>query len=262
MYNDENEGLNYEDSQRPADEDRGSDEKGTNQGSEVEGEPGHTNPAATANSFLLPAEQEKRTITDLLYGVIARPVDTLRYIADNKLVLAGILTYIAVALVGYLASIPTALNEFNRMSELGRLPFNPRIMVITPVFTIPILGPILLVIICGIFHVIAGLFKGKGDFNGLLSSFGFSYFPSILMVPFTLLELKGGIVGSALSSVAAFGFSIWLIVLYTIAIRENYKFSTGRAVATFFIPVITFIVLIVVLVLGLVALSLNSMGPR
>ena len=208
-------------------------------------------------------ENEKRTITDLLYGVIVKPVDTLRYVADNKPVLAGILIYVAVAWLGAFSSLPRILGPSGQTYELRQFPwFNPRMIAIFLIVGTPFISLISLVIMSGVFHLFARLLKGKGDFAGLISASGFANFPSALATPFGLLGLMGNGIGSKLYSLISFPFTIWVIVLQVIAIRENYKLSTGRSVATLFIPLIILVAFIVLLVIGVVVLFFSALSNR
>lgn len=205
---------------------------------------------------------EKRTITELLYGVIAGPVAALRYIVKNKPVATGILIYIAVAWIGAFASVPGSLNSFEQIPELSGMPmFNPRAIVIFTVVGAPFFSLIWLVIYAGILHLIASLLKGKGDYAGLVSTIGFASFPMIISTPFSLIDYAIGL-SISLYGIISLPFTIWTIVLTIIGIRENYNFSTARAVWTFFIPLIALFLLVMLLVIGIIALVVGAMSGQ
>ncbi|MBS3908736.1 MAG: YIP1 family protein [Actinobacteria bacterium] len=203
---------------------------------------------------------EKRTTTELLYGVIANPVETLRYVAKHKLVAAGILIYVAVAWIGAFASIPGSLNSFEQIPEISGLPmFSPRSIIVFTIVGTPFFSLLWLVVYAGILHLIASLLKGKGEFPGLVSAVGFASFPMIISTPFSLLDYVMGI-GISLYGLISLPFTIWTIVLTIIGVRENYNFSTARAVWTFFIPLIALFLLAILLVIGIIALFVGALS--
>lgn len=217
---------------------------------------------------------EKKSFFDLLYGIIASPVATFRYISKTKPVLLALVVYAIVYWVGTIASIPGTINQLEQMPpEFGELPFlNPRTLTLFALIGGPFIALIMLAIITGIYHLIAKLLKGTGEYVGLLSVAGFANFPSLFSAPFALLDLVApGDGAMSLSHVllafikgsVSFGILVWTVILTIIGIRENYKFSTGRAVLTYFIPVIVlglillvFAILVAVFVIG----AINSMG--
>jgi len=219
-------------------------------------------------------EAEKKSFFDLLYGVITSPVETFRYISKAKPVLLALIVYAVVYWVGTIASMPGTINQLEQMPpEFGELPFfDPRSLTLFALIGGPFVALILLAIIAGIYHLIAKLLKGTGEYTGLLSVAGFANFPSLFSAPFALLDLVASGAGTmSLSHIllafikgsVSFGILVWTVILTIIGIRENYKFSTGRAVLTYFIPVIVlglivlvFAILVAVFVIG----AINSMG--
>lgn len=219
-------------------------------------------------------EIEKKGFFDLLYGIITSPVKTLRYISETKPVLLALVVYAVVCWVGIIASIPGTINQLEQMPPgFGELPFfNPGSLTLFALIGGPFIALILLAIITGIYHLIAKLLKGTGEYAGLLSVAGFANFPSLFSAPFALLDLVASGDGTmSLSHIllafikgsVSFGILVWTVILTIIGIRENYKFSTGRAVLTYFIPVIVlglivlaFAILVAVFVIG----AINSMG--
>jgi len=209
-----------------------------------------------------PGKSEKRTITELLYGVIANPVETLRYVAKHKLVAVGILIYVAVAWIGAFASIPGTLNSFEQIPDLSGIPmFNPHSIVIFTVVATPFFSLLGMFISAGILHLIASLLKGKGEFPGLISAVGFASFPMIISTPLSLLDYMLG-VSISLYGIISLPFTLWTIVLTIIGIRENYNFSTARAVWTFFIPLIALFLLVMLLVIGIIVLFVGALSGQ
>jgi len=219
-------------------------------------------------------EVEKKSFFDLLYGVIASPVKTLRYISETKPVLLALVVYAVVYWVGTIASIPGTINQLEQMPPgLGGLPLmDPRTLTLFALIGGPFIALILLTIVTGIYHLIAKLLKGTGEYVGLLSVIGFANFPSLFSAPFALLDLvTAGAETMSLSHIllalvkgsVSFGILVWTVILTIIGIRENYNFSTGRAVLTYFIPIIVFgliILIFAILIAVFVIGAINSIS--
>jgi len=200
----------------------------------------------------------KEGVLAALSGVIVHPVQTLREITGEKPWVWGIVVYLVSSWVSFMASFLTGwrnLPEVFMPSELNLSAFLVGVVLSAPIFSL--LG---LLVISGIYHLIARLLKGEGSFVGLLSGLGFASFPTILTAPFALLGVVGGLFGSLVYNLAVFAVSIWVLVLNIIAIRENYAFSTGKAVLTFFIPVILFFVLVMLAILVAVVVAALALG--
>jgi hypothetical protein len=69
-----------------------------------------------------------------------------------------------------------------------------------------------------------------------------------------------GSFGTTLSGIIGFAVGIWVLVLNIIAIRESQQISTGAAAATYFIPVILFIILLILLGV-LIAMAIFTSAP-
>ncbi|MCL6472643.1 MAG: YIP1 family protein [Firmicutes bacterium] len=214
-------------------------------------------------------EPEKRDFVDLLYGVIAKPVPTLRYIAKTRLIAQGIALFIAVAWITSIASIPSQYYLFKLMPDsTGEADIFSRLSIIMPLIVAPFLAIAGLAIISGIYHGLAKLFKGDGSYGSLISTLSFASFPRLFAVPFSLIVLFGGRTGSfptffismIIFALVSQAFAIWVIVLDIIVIRENYRLSTGKATLVYFIPVIAFIILVSIVFFGFVLLAISIGG--
>jgi hypothetical protein len=203
---------------------------------------------------------EDQSLFDLLYGVIARPVATFKYLSVKKPWVMAIVLYIAVAFISAVAGVP---GQQDQLSDLTKLGGNSNInigaiVIVALVIVLPIFSFIGLLIIGGIYHLLARAFKGNGSYKGMISTLGFAGFPSIVSTPFSLLYFIGGPIGKIIAVVTTLSVSfivgIWILVLNILAIRENYKLSTGKAVAVCLIPVAVVIVLLVILLTILIAI--------
>lgn len=232
-----------------------------------------SSPEATANSSF--ESGEEKGFFDLLYGVIARPVETLRYIADHRLIFVSIVLSISIAWISSIANIPGMLNDLSQApSGLGSLPAMSAIRGFFLVFAIvipPFSAMLTLVMQAGILHILAILFKGKGSYDGLIGALGFASFPSVILIPFALIELLVNRTGSQAYATAmipvslgvSLGFLVWIFILDVIGVRENYSLTTWRAFLVVAIPIATFIILIVsfIVVIGIfVAGTLSSIN--
>lgn len=225
--------------------------------------------ADDSNGDSAQTEPEKRDFVDLLYGIIAKPVPTLRYIAETRLVAQGIALFIAVAWITSIASIPSQYYLFKLMPDsTGEADIFSRLSIIMPLIVAPFLAIAGLAIISGIYHGLAKLFKGDGSYGSLISTLSFAGFPKLFAVPFSLIVLFGGRTGSfptffismIIFALISQAFAIWVIVLDIIAIRENYRLSTGKATLVYFIPVIAFIILVSIVFFGFVLLAISVGG--
>ncbi|HEY3375762.1 MAG TPA: Yip1 family protein [Candidatus Aquicultor sp.] len=208
------------------------------------------------------AKPEKQSLFDLFYGVITKPVETLRHISDNRFWVKGLIIYILVLWISGLASLPSiligsGLNQFagTNINPGSARTFAVLVVIITPLFTVFVLPALI-----GFYHVIASMLKGKGDVLGLLAAIGFASIPQVFFVPFSLLDLIGSTIIGVITSLIQLALAIWVIVLNIIAIRETYRFSTGRAAITFLAPVIILIIVAIILVVFIVAAVMSAVG--
>ncbi|MHB8841146.1 MAG: YIP1 family protein [Candidatus Aquicultor sp.] len=209
----------------------------------------------------VPGEQEKKGLFDLLYGVITKPSETFRYLIETKPVLLAFLVYVAIAWIGAIAGISGSLTTARSLNHAsGSTTLNPGLIATITVIVAPILAAISLAIVAGIYHIIALILKGKGDYAGLISALGFASFPRLFAAPFGLLTLVAGAAGSIIAGIASLGFGIWFLVLDILAVRENYKFSLGRAILTVLIPVILGVILIIVVIIAVLAVVLSAVN--
>jgi hypothetical protein len=109
-------------------------------------------------------------------------------------------------------------------------------------------------VFAGICHIVAKLLGGKGTFTEMLVLMGFASLPNIFQAPIGLIAmLSGGLTGAI---VLGSFLAIWVLILDVLAIREAQKFSTGRAIATFVLPIVVLAVLVFILIfIGLFLIS-------
>ncbi|HHY80260.1 MAG TPA: YIP1 family protein, partial [Thermoanaerobacter sp.] len=84
----------------------------------------------------------------------------------------------------------------------------------------------------------------------LYSAIGFAKLPMIFMVVVNLfVRLLNSRAGLILTYLFLAIFTVWVIVLEIIAIKENYKMSTGNAVLVYFLPYIVLVVLFIIMII-------------
>ncbi len=191
-------------------------------------------------------------LIDWLYGVLARPVDTLNEIAREKPVGLAFLVYLVVAV------LVLAANIFGEEGFAALEGVMFEIGLAIPVSIIIggglILALISIFIIAGLLHLLARLFGGQGGYWNFFSAYAFADFPMIITVPFTLIAVFAGVFGSILDGVVTFGATIWTMVLQVIALRESYSLSTWASVGVYVIQLIIIIVIPLAIVIAFLAL--------
>lgn len=176
-------------------------------------------------------EVTSRGALELITDVILHPRDAFRYLARNKHV--GLAFIVAIAgTITLIASegTPTVPNDF---IEAG-----PVLLVVSSAFGALIGLPLS----AGIVHIVARLLGGKNRYVFTLQAAGFTILPHLLAAPFYALHRVVDIffVIQAVRLIT----NIWTTVLYVVAVREVYNFTTGRAIVTLAIPFVIGLVLV------------------
>ncbi len=193
---------------------------------------------------------EEDNIFDWLYGVLARPVSTLNEIARKKPVGLALLVFFGVTVLSMAAGFLSdeSMRAFEEMLSEFDLLIAPSVLVIgTILFSL-----VYTFISTGLLHLLARLFGGRGGYWNLFCAYCFAYFPMIISIPFTLLSAFLGPVGGFLSGVVTFGLTIWIIVLYVIAVRESHGISTGASVGVYIIQLVVLVVIPVAIAVAMV----------
>lgn len=203
---------------------------------------------------------------DAAAGVVVEPVGTFRRLTWHPHIAWAVIVIAVTSALGWAASAaqltgagdPFAgdLAEFGDFG--GDLSEYRAIAVVGALIGGPLFGLAFAAVGAGILHLVARLLNGSGSYEGMFVGVGFASIPQLLGVPFQLLG-NLGTGGQLVAGLASFGTSIWALVLLGIAIRENNRFSTGRAIATLAIPLVGFLVLVVVLGVLLAALLIGGL---
>lgn len=195
-----------------------------------------------------------------IFGVISKPKDTLSEVSAAAPIWQGI----SVLVVTGLLPILFLFNQDLFIKNLGAVssPYTinqmmmlmPVIMVFS-VFGVMILRPIFHFVSTSIFHLLAGFFGYKSDGKGLFSSLAFANFPSILSSIIYLILLALNL--TPISIIFSLGIMVWVIVLKILAIKYSYSMSGGKATLIYFLPTITIIAIIGIMIL----LGIFSLAP-
>ncbi len=191
---------------------------------------------------------------ETVVSILTRPVPTLRRLTARPRVGWAV----AVTLfIGLLTWVATAARLGTSPQEAGGLP--PDLTGLRGVFMVgavvggPIFNLIGLAIGAGILHGVSLLLRGEGSYPGLFTGLAFANVPSALTVVTQLLPLGLGMGGALLAGVLNFALAAWVVVLAVLAVRENNRFSTGRAVGVVLIPAGILFGLFVLLIVMLAA---------
>ena len=189
-------------------------------------------------------------------GVIFNPVPTMRTIVRRRPIGWALIVIVVISITqGLTTAASLDPSDFDDV-ELVQGPLQGFSIVGGPAFAI--VGVAFFTAICWIMSRILG---GRGSFGGLFAGFGFAYLPAIFTVPVTFMALQLDTFAQGFSGFIGFGIAVWTIVLSVFAVQANNNFSTGRAVATIFIPLAVFLVLFLTLfafVVIMILIALND----
>lgn len=118
--------------------------------------------------------------------------------------------------------------------------------------SVPIMAAITLFIGSGIFYIIARLLGGKGNYQTQ------TYLMAIYMAPLGLIGILAMI--PFVGILVSLGVTIYMLYLLTLALKETHKFTTGRAVLTWLLPLIVIMVLVMLLAASFALVGLSGLS--
>lgn len=172
----------------------------------------------------------KGKLIDRLGGVLTRPGQTLRAVAEEHHVAAAI----GLILMTSLRPLLPGSSSADMLAESAPTGEWAVRLVLTGLF-------LLLV------HGVARAYVGRGSFRGLVSAYGLAAFPKLLHYPLILVARTGA---AQFAGLAAFAVSLWALALTVIAVRESYQLRTGAAIITCAVAAGTVILLLSLLAAG------------
>jgi hypothetical protein len=199
-----------------------------------------------------------------IFGALSAPGKTLHKAAEMELWKEGLFIVAVVAILNGLSEMvaPGSLETLQYLEESLNFPLAETPLT-SPGFGLfsSLFGGLLGWFVVGaVFFFVAKIFKGQGSFIGMLASLGYANCPYFIGAPLAAITSVAGSFGTTLSGIIGFAVGIWVLVLNIIAIRESQQISTGAAAATYFIPVILFIILLILLGV-LIAMAIFTSAP-
>ncbi len=107
----------------------------------------------------------------------------------------------------------------------------------------------------GVTHIIAVTLRGQGGYLGMVCGRSFATLPLIFFAPLAVLHVFLSFPGSLVYYFGVTLLFLWVLVLDVIAVRQNYHFSTMRAVAAYliFAAVLTCLLVVPALVVAVIS---------
>jgi hypothetical protein len=200
-------------------------------------------------------------------SVVTQPVPTMRRLTSEPKIWWAVIVTLAIQVASALvvAAQPTPLPpvqpglgtppQFEQMEDAFRA-FGVAFTILGPLFAL-----VWLALVTGALQLAAYVLGGRGGYAGLFTALGLAQVPQLFGIPAQLLPLVAGTAGRSIAGLIGLVLSIWVLVLGTIAVRENHRFTTGRAVAAVLIPlavVLSVLLFVVVLFAVLIASMLSG----
>lgn len=181
---------------------------------------------------------------------MASPFKAFWVVRERRPLGWAILTAIFASVVSALILLPNPpeLVEVVLGLEKGTL----NLFEVIPIWVIMFL--VALLIQAGFFHMVALLLRGRGSYLGMFCGVCFACFPLVFSAPLALMRaLLDSRSGQLLYLILSLIFFLWILLLYVIAIRQNYNLPPGRAVATCFTP--AFVVIVIPLLVLFISMA-------
>jgi hypothetical protein len=164
-------------------------------------------------------------VLEMIYGMLFQPVRTARQLAREQPVGMAVAVHVAVtALTGAYNAIVLA----GRINIVAGTAVPVTLVAATVSFSL-----LLWLVYTGVLQIIAELLGGQGRGIALLSVTGFVNLPAIFLPVLALLARLSRL---PLETGLSLVLSLWVLVLYVIAVREAHGLSTGRSVLTVLLP--------------------------
>lgn len=192
----------------------------------------------------------EKGILDILYKVLTSPSKALEEVSKRKPLGWAMVIAVFISVVISFTFLPNLPQVIEVIFDMEKGSFNLALAV----FLWVIISLTALFMEGGIFHLIAILLRGRGSYLGMVCGLCFACFPFVFFAPLTLLRALFGANGIILYHIGSLFLFLWILALGIIAIHQNYRFSLGRAITTYFIPGILLFVVPLLVVTVIIAL--------
>ncbi len=195
-------------------------------------------------------------VFDWLYGVITRPADALRAVAERK----PVGWTLAIVAGTWILSVASALPRMDP-GALERVGLRGATDAALGAFLAA--GAALAILACltglVVLHLAARLFGGKGTFGGLFCAMGFAAFPLMLSAPLAVIGRAAGPGLAALAALGRLGIALWVAALGVIALKEAHRLTAGVAIGAYVFALVVPLVALVGVIL-LVTVLAGALG--
>lgn len=141
-----------------------------------------------------------------------------------------------IGLAGLIAGVIQAIAVLALSASLFSVVFAAASIILMPIVSI-----VAMFIGSGVLYLLAKVFGGKGDFNTQ------TYLFSLYQAPIILIASLVSFIPFA-GTIIVFVIELYALYLLTFALKETHNYSTGRAVATWLVPMVILIVITVALI--------------
>ena len=172
---------------------------------------------------------------NMFLDIIISPKKAFQEINEQKPLIIGAGVYLIYLWANIYYSIPIQANWFSM--EL--------LMSIVNFFLFPFM-----------IYSVAEDFKGEGDYKSILSAYGFTFFPFVLLILW--IPILGFSPWDTLTMLLWIGLFAWSIILLVIAIQKCYKVSIGTGIRIVLLSLlyVTGIYLVVGILVGFISFLL------
>jgi hypothetical protein len=173
------------------------------------------------------------TLLDILYEVVVSPTRTFSALSQRRPWRWALTTAVSIALIFAFVLLPNPPQLVDIILDLdrGTMPMAPAVVVWILMFLA------LLSLQAGLFHILAMVLRGRGTYPGMLCGLCFVWLPAFLVPPLALLRaVLDSSSGHLIYILGSVILALWVLLLYFIAIRQNYHLSPVRTSVTCLIP--------------------------
>jgi hypothetical protein len=188
---------------------------------------------------------------DVFSGVLISPSRAFEQIRDKRPLTLALFTAISVAIVSGLVLVPNP-------PELAEVILDLPTGTLSLFATLPIwmlLFMTVLTVQATFLHILAMVFKNKGDYLSMLCGLCFAYLPGLLTAPLAALRAALSSESGNTSYQIAFAvICLWVFLLGILAVQRNYRMTLAKAATACTMAVIVLVIFPAVLAVLIMSL--------